>query len=641
MSFLQLLLGRPLATSEERAEEVGVLGGIPVFGLDALSSAAYGPEAALTLLLPMGLLGTAYVLPITIAIVILLAVVYVSYLQTITAYPHGGGSYTVASENLGRLPGLLAAAALIIDYVLNAAVGISAGVSALVSAVPSLHPHILLLCLVILGLLFLVNLRGVHDTGTVFLTPTYVFVGSLLFAIIVGLVRTFLTHGHPVPVYRPEPIGAATQAASVWLLLRAFASGCSAMTGVEAVSNGVQAFREPKDRYAKRTLTVIVFLLMLLLIGVSVLCRYYGIGAVDPNAANYQSVLSQLIAAVMGRGWFYYGSMASVLAVLALSANTSFADFPRLTRAIAIHDYLPHVFRIRGRRLLYSHGIFALTGFTAVILIIFGGVTDRLIPLFAIGAFLAFTLSQAGMVVHWLKVGGRGSSIRAAVNGFGAVATGVTTCIVLATKFLEGAWLTVFLVIGLMLLMLGIHRHYTAVECEMEVDHPLEALDSRQPVVILPIDRWTKVAEKSLRFALGLSTEIKVVHVDAEESTEQIRARWQENVGRLTQQQKGVAPELVILSSPYRYVLAPLLTYLSNLERDYPDRQIAILVPEVVVKKWWQEPLHNQRAKLIRLLLLLRGNHRVVIVSIPWFLQAGASHVSTSSQHLPKDTNDC
>src|SRR5271154_6719995 len=392
MKVLDLLFGKPLATSEERGEAIGPAAGIPIFGLDALSSAAYGPEAALTLLIPLGLLGVHLIVPVTSAILILLVIVYFSYRQTIEAYPQGGGSYTVASENLGKGPGLLAAAALMIDYILTAAVGISAGVGALVSAVPSLHRHTLFLCLAILIILTIINLRGVHDTGVAFMIPTYLFLGTLLIVIAVGLFHTLASGGHPTSIVSPPRLPPATAALSLWLILKVFASGCTAMTGVEAVSNGVMAFREPTVKNAQKTLTIIIAILIVLLAGIAFLCHFYGIGATDPEGSSYQSVLSQLISAVMGRGIFYYVSIASILLVLSLSANTAFADFPRLTRAIALRDYLPHVFMLRGRRLLYSFGIYALVLLTASLLILFGGVTDRLIPLYAIGAFLAFTL---------------------------------------------------------------------------------------------------------------------------------------------------------------------------------------------------------------------------------------------------------
>ena len=323
MSLFDLLIGKPIATTEERAEHIGPVAGIPVFGLDALSSAAYGPEAALTLLIPLGLAGIQHIVPISFAIIGLLIIVFISYLQTIDAYPHGGGSYTVASENLGANAGLLAAAALMIDYILNAAVGISAGVGALVSAFPRLQPHTLALCLAILLILTLINVRGVKDTGSAFLIPTYLFVGTLLVVIVVGAVRTLAAGGHPLAMVAPPRLPVSASMLSLWLLAKVFASGCTAMTGVEAVSNGVNAFREPTQKNAKRTLTIIIVLLMVFLAGIALLCRAYSIGATDPGAAGYQSILSQLTAAVMGRGWFYYLTIGSILAVLALSRCTT------------------------------------------------------------------------------------------------------------------------------------------------------------------------------------------------------------------------------------------------------------------------------------------------------------------------------
>ena len=367
MKTLDLLFGRPLATSDERAEQIGPSAGIPIFGLDALSSAAYGPEAALTLLIPLGFAGVHNIVPISTAIIILLVIVYFSYRQTIEAYPQGGGSYTVATENLGKGPGLLAAAALMIDYILTAAVGISAGVGALISAVPSLHQHTLLICLGILLILTLINMRGVRDTGVAFLVPTYLFLGTLLIVIILGLFHVLVDKGHPIPVVAPPALPPITTALTWWLLLKVFSSGCTAMTGVEAVSNGVMAFREPRAKNAKTTLTIIIALLIVLLAGIALLCRAYGIGATDPGSPAYQSVLSQLTAAVAGKGIFYYVTIASILLVLSLSANTAFADFPRLTRAIALRDYLPHAFILRGRRLLYSGGIYALVTFVAAL----------------------------------------------------------------------------------------------------------------------------------------------------------------------------------------------------------------------------------------------------------------------------------
>src|ERR1700723_104048 len=461
MNLLDLVVGKPIKTIDERAEQIGPAQGIPIFGLDGLSSAAYGPEAALSLLLPLGLLGVRYIVPISAAIITLLVIVYFSYRQTIAAYPSGGGSYTVARFNLGAPAGLLAAAALLADYILTAAVGISAGVGALISAVPSLLPHTVSLCLGILLVITILNLRGVREAGTVFAVPTYLFVGTLLITIGAGVLRVLLSGGHPTPVVAPPPPPAMTEAVSYWLLLKVFASGCTALTGVEAVSNGVKAFREPTVKNAQRTLTVIIFLLALLLAGISYLVKTYGIAATDPGQPGYQSVLSMLTAAVFGKGFFYYLTIGSILVVLSLSANTAFADFPRLCRAIAQNNYLPHVFGYRGRRLVYTYGIVVLALLCGGVLLLFGGITDRLIPLYAVGAFLAFTLSQSGMVVHWRKSPARGALPRMAVNGLGATGTAIT---VVVPELVERRWYQYFLhnqrarILAASLLTQGTHR---------------------------------------------------------------------------------------------------------------------------------------------------------------------------------------
>jgi amino acid transporter len=564
--------------------------------------------------------GIVYIVPISLAIIGLLAIVYFSYCQTIDAYPHGGGSYTVASENLGPNAGLLAASALMIDYILNAAVGISTGVGTLVSAFPRLLPHTLALCLAILLILTLINMRGVKDAATAFLIPTYLFVGTLLLVILVGAASTVAAHGHPLPVVAPPRLPISGSMLSLWVLAKVFASGCTAMTGVEAVSNGVMAFRDPTQKNAKRTLTIIIVLLMIFLAGIALLCRAYAIGATDPGAAGYQSILSQLTAAVLGRGWFYYVTIGSILVVLALSANTSFADFPRLTRAIAQRDYLPHVFMIRGRRLLYSHGIYALVGFTAVLLIVSRGVTDWLIPLFAIGAFLAFTLSQAGMVLHWKRAGGAGAGRRMIVNGIGAVATGLTLIVVLVAKFTAGAWITAILVPALMILMTVVKRHYNGVARELDCDGPMRIETLNEPLIIIPMDRWSRMSEKALRFAMKLSDEVQAVHVDAEDCYEEVRQMWDRNVAEPFREAGRVAPHLVLIKSPYRFILGPLVDYILKVESESPHRQVAVLVPELVVRRWWQAPPHNQRAEVLKLLLLMRGNQRIMVINIPWYL---------------------
>ncbi|HKW31446.1 MAG TPA: APC family permease [Candidatus Acidoferrum sp.] len=620
MSLLDLLLGKPLASDQARAECIGTSAGIPIFGLDALSSAAYGPEAALTLLIPLGAAGIAYMVPISMSIIILLAIVYFSYRQTIAAYPGGGGSYTVARQNLGVTAGLLAAAALMIDYVLTVAVGISAGVGALVSAVPSLQSHTLPICLGILVLITLINLRGMRDTGVVFMAPTYLFVGTLLAAIIIGLFKTFLSGGHPIPVEPPPAISQAAALPGAWIILQAFASGCTAMTGVEAVSNGVKAFREPVVTMARRTLTIIIALLMVLLAGIAYLVRVYGISATDPGRAGYQSVLSILLAAVAGKGLFYYTAMASILIVLALSANTAFADFPRLCRAIAQNNYLPHSFATRGRRLVYTQGILVLSAVAGLLLIIFGGITDRLIPLYAVGAFLAFTLSQAGMVGHWRRVGGKGAARSILINGLGALATGITLLVVLVAKFAEGAWITVLLIPALLLAMGLVRRHYHSVFLEVRSPTPLEMDDVAPPLVILPVQGWNRVVKKALRFALKISPHIRAVHVDCGEGSEILRDEWCRFVERPAMEAGVAAAELIVLPSPYRLILRPVVDYVLQAERENPHQQIAVLIPELVERHWHHYLFHNKRASVLKALLLLRGNQRIIVINVPWYL---------------------
>jgi len=623
MSVLDIVLGRPIASSDERGEQIGASAGIPIFGLDALSSAAYGPEAALTLLMPLGIAGVAYIVPVSASIIVLLAIVYVSYRQTIAAYPGGGGSYTVASENLGVLPGLLAAAALMIDYILTAAVGISAGVGALVSAVPNLQPHTLPLCLGILVLITLVNLRGVREAGVVFMIPTYLFIGTLLLTIATGLVQTILAGGHPAPVVAPSASAPpVTAVVGVWLLLQVFSNGCTAMTGVEAVSNGVRAFREPIVKTAQRTLTVIIGLLIVLLAGIAYLIRAYGITATDPGQPGYQSVLSMLVVAVAGRGWFYYVTIGSVLAILSLSANTAFADFPRLCRAVAQNNFLPHAFGFRGRRLVYTEGILVLAALTAGLLILFDGVTDRLIPLYAIGAFLAFTMSQAGMVAHWKRVGGSGATRSALVNGVGAAATGATLLVVLVAKFTEGAWVSTLLIVTMLWAMLRVRRHYDRVAQETRSSTPLVVAKPQSPIVIVPIQGWSKIAEKALEFALTLSTDIIAVHVAMEDEDALLQQEWSRLAEAPTKRAGISPPKLVVLPSPYRLVALPICNFVLKVESENPGRQIAVIVPELVERHWYHYPLHNKRAEILKWFILLKGTERIVLINVPWYIRA-------------------
>jgi amino acid transporter len=586
MNILDLVVGKPIQTSDERAEQIGPAQGIPIFGLDALSSAAYGPEAALSLLIPLGLLGVRYIVPISAAIITLLVIVYFSYRQTIAAYPAGGGSYTVARFNLGAPPSLLAAAALLADYILTAAVGISAGVGALISAIPSLLPHTVSICVGILIVITILNLRGVRDAGLAFAVPTYLFVGTLLITIVVGILRVLLSGGHPIPVVPPAPPLPVTAAVSYWLLLKVFASGCTALTGVEAVSNGVKAFREPAVKNAQRALTVIIFLLAVLLAGISYLVKAYGIVATDPGLPGYQSLLSMLSAAVFGKGFFYYLTMASILVVLSLSANTAFADFPRLCRAIAQNNYLPHVFGYRGRRLVYTYGIVVLAVLCGGLLILFGGVTDRLIPLYAVGAFLAFTLSQSGMVMHWWKHRGPRWRRKGLVNGIGGFVTGLTVVIVLFAKFLQGAWITLLFIPLTIVVFVLVRRHYHSVRVLTTCKVPVDVAGlTRPPIAVLVIDRWSNITRQGIEFASRLSPEVIALHVELTEYSEVLQENWKHYVEQPFRAAGKEPPQLHALPSPYRFVIVPIVQFILDLSKKYPARNIIVVIPELVEDK--------------------------------------------------------
>jgi amino acid transporter len=622
MNILDLVVGKPIKTSDERAEQIGPLQGIPIFGLDGLSSAAYGPEAALSLLIPLGLLGVRYIVPVSAAIIALLMIVYFSYRQTIPAYPAGGGSYTVARFNLGAPAGLLAASALLADYILTAAVGISAGVGALVSAVPALLPHTVALCVGILIVITIFNLRGVREAGTAFALPTYLFVGTLLITILGGIVRVILGGGSPTPVVPLPPPPPVTAAVSFWLLLKVFASGCTALTGVEAVSNGVKAFREPTVKNAQRSLTAIIFILAVLLAGISYLVKIYGIAATDPGQPGYQSILSMLTAAVFGKGWFYYVTIASILVVLSLSANTAFADFPRLCRAIAQNNYLPHVFGYRGRRLVYTYGIVVLALLCGGVLIGFGGVTDRLIPLYAVGAFLAFTLSQAGMVIHWRKNRGPHWLKSAFVNGLGATVTGITTLVVLVAKFAEGAWITLLFIPLTITLFVLVRRHYHSVKMLTSCVRPIDVagLLSDPPIVVIAIDRWSNISRQGIEFAARLSSEIIALHIEPREHSELLQDDWEQYVEQPFRAAGKQPPQLQILPSPYRFVIIPFVQFILDLVKKNPNRWVVVVIPELVEDRWYEYFLHNQRGRLLEWVLLARAKERVFTVTAPWYV---------------------
>jgi amino acid transporter len=632
----KLIFGRRLANWEFTERKIGELEAVAAMGLDALASSAYGPEAALAILMSLGAAGTAVIGWIMAPILALLAILYISYRQTIRAYPSNGGAYIVARENLGTNASLLAAAALMIDYVLNAAVGISAGVAALTSAMPALHPYTLPMCLGILAAMTIVNLRGTLDAGRVFGPPTYLFVASFAVVLAIGITKAIAAGGQPEPVVQPPQLAPAQESVGLWLLLRAFAAGCTAMTGVEAVSNGVSAFREPVVKRARRTLTVIIGILGLLLAGIAYLSSAYGIGAMNQAQPGYQSVLSQLVAAVAGRGVFYYVAIASLLCLLCLSANTSFVGFPQMCRLVAQDDFLPRPFALFGRRLVFSVGIFYLAVTAALLLIAFGGITDRLIPLFAVGAFLTFTLSQAGMVVHWYREAGsrrtrRGSRVRHrarfAINGFGAVATGFAVLVIMVAKFTEGAWITILAIPCVIVLLRTIKRYYIELDRQLREDGPIDLKNSEPPIVFVATEWWNRLTDRALQFAIRLSPDVGAVHLmalggpGAQEKRQALRRQWSEDVEEPAKRAGLPAPQLMLLEEPYRRIEKPLLELVEATTRDCPGRRIAVLIPEVVKEHWWQHLLHNHRAWRLRSALLRYGGSRVVVITVPWYLE--------------------
>lgn len=623
MNLLNILIGRRLANAEAQGRKITTLEGFAAMGLDGLSSSAYGPEAALIILMAAGSAGLGKLHPVMLAVLLLLLMLFVSYWQTIEAYPSNAGSYTVARENLGANVGLLAATALMIDYVLNVAVGISAGVGALTSGVPQLHPYTLPLCLGILALITILNLRGTMEAGIIFSVPTYLFVASFGGLLLLGVMKTLGAVGNPHPVVPPPPLPEASEAVTLWLLLRAFASGCTAMTGVEAVSNGVSAFRDPTAKYAHHTLAAIVLTLAALLAAIAYLAPAYRVVAMDQSQPGYQSVLSQIAAAVVGRGAVYYIAIGSLLAVLCLSANTSFVAFPQLCRIVAQDAYLPRAFTVPGRRLVYSVGILWLTLTAGALLIVFGGITDRLIPLFAVGAFLAFTLSQLGMAVHWHRQQGR--PLRLGINGAGALATGAALAVILAAKFVEGAWITVIAIPLVLALLKAIKRYYDLIDQQLREDGPASLHDLPSPIAVMPLQRWDRLAEKAVRYSLILSSHVVAIHLtklegpDAKEHLGRLRGQWRDDVERPAQEAGLTPPELIIFPSPYRSFAGRLLKHISEIEAQHPGRPIFVVIPEIAKEHWWDYLLlDSSRVRKLRRALLCHGGPDLAVVTVPW-----------------------
>jgi len=623
MKLVDVLFGRRLSNREHSDQKIGWIAGVPAMGLDGLGSSSYGPEAALTVMIPAGAASLAWIGWIIGPIVALLAILYLSYRQTVIAYPSNGGAYTVAKENLGAGGALLAAAALMIDYVLNVAVGVSAGIGALTSSIPALHPYTLWLCLAVLALVAIANLRGTREAGWLFALPTYIFIFSFLGLIAVGLFHLVTSGGQPHPVVAPPPPGRAMQAVSLWLLLRAFAAGCTAMTGVEAVSNGVNAFKEPVVRQAHATLTVICLVLGLLLAGIAMIVHGYHLGAMDQTRDGYQSVMSQLAGAIAGRGGVYYVSMASLLAVLCLSANTSFVGFPRICRLVALDGYLPRSFAVADRRLVFSVGILFLTVTGGGLLILFDGITDRLIPLFAIGAFLTFTISQLGMVVHWRRQGGR-QTARMAINALGAAATTIALLIILAAKFIEGAWIVVLAVPASIGLLVSIHRYHERLSRNLASVGEFTLEETDPPTVLVAYEERNRMTDRALRFAMTLSPDVIAVHLlrlagpEQEEELAAIRETYNREVAAPLEK-KGVSPpRLMLVAAPFREIHGPILELVGKIDEATPGRSVAILIPELVLRHWWERPLHSRRADRLRSALMEHAGPRLMIVTSPW-----------------------
>lgn len=622
MSFLDKLLGRSLTLRAGKKQSLSVITGIPVLGLDALASTAYGPEAALMILLPLGMVGLHYFLVITLCIIIVLLSLYFSYMQTAKAYPEGGGAYIVAKDNLGKKVGLWAGIALLIDYLLNVAVGISAGIGAIVSAIPPLHPYTLPLCLIVLFILTILNLRGVRDTGLVFVVPTLVFILCIGISMIIGLIQTWQSGGHPQSIIAPPSFPIADSSLSIWLLLGAFSNGLTAMTGVEAVSNAIPLFQKPSVKNAQWTLTIIVGILGLFLLFIGYLCPVYHIVAMDESQPGYQTIYSQLIAAITGKGIFYYISIASIFIILTNSAQTSFADFPRVCRLLAEDHFLPHFFAERGRRLVFSLGIIFLAIFSAILLIIFKGITNNLIPLFAVGAFSAFLFSQIGMIVHWLhNKDAKNAGLKLACNAAGAIVTAMALIVIIITKFIQGAWIVVFLAPMLTLLLIRIRHHYKEIIQETEKPIELQVSKLQSPTVIIPIRGWNRVTEQAVRFGLQLSDDVTVLHVSfIAKDDENLRKIWVKHVEKPLKVLGIKAPNLEIIYSPYRKIYKPILSFIKKMKREKSDNLIAIIIPELIEAHWYEHLLHNVRAAGLRTLLLLERDQRTVVISIPWYM---------------------
>jgi amino acid transporter len=598
----RLIVGKPMPLAQARHERLSKTVALAVFSSDALSSVAYATEEILLVLVLAGAAAAHLLVPISLAIAALLVIVVVSYQQTVHAYPSGGGSYIVARANLGPFPGLIAAAALLIDYVLTVAVSVAAGVAALTSALPGLHSHRVALGVCFIALIAFANLRGVRESGRVFAVPTYLFVGAFSVMVAVGLWRWL--QGDLVPLSSRAVEGMVPL--TWFLVLRAFSSGCTALTGVEAISNGVPAFKPGESRNASITMGWMAGILGTLFLGITMLAWGLHVTPVED-----ETVVSQIARSLFGTGLFYYLIQGSTMLILVLAANTSFADFPRLASLLSRDRYAPRQLTTQGDRLVFSNGILVLGGLAALLIVLFSGETHALIPLYAVGVFISFTLSQAGMVRHWLVDHGPGWRWRLAINGTGGVVTAVVTVVIAVTKFTHGAWIVVLLIPLMVLGFRAINRHYEALADELSLEHLEEEPPVTNTVLVLAGDLHMGVV-RALRYAQSLSPNPKGVYVEIDPSrTLRLEDRWAKG---------GCGVPLVVLSSPYRSVLGPLFSYIERIKTQAPHGVITIVIPEFVPRHWWQHVLHNQTALLVKGAMLFRQG--IVVVDVPFHLRS-------------------
>lgn len=604
MILKRWLVGDPLKTAQASLERLSKTLALAVFSSDALSSVAYATEEILLVLILAGVAVISWSVPISLSIVILLAILTVSYRQIIFEYPEGGGAYIVAKSNLGTWPGLTAAAALMIDYVLTVAVSVAAGIAAVTSAIPALFPHREAICLAAILTVLVVNLRGVRESGRVFAIPTYLFIGSILIMIVAGLGQIFLGM-IPSLAGGTSPNTASIEGLSLFLILRAFASGCTALTGVEVISNGVSAFKKPEPKNAALTMLSMAVILGLLFMGISILAYHFGILPKED-----ETVVSQIARATFGQGIAYYLIQAATMLILILAANSAFAGFPRLASILARDGYMPHQMAMMGDRLVFSNGVIILGFFSCLLIILFEGDTHALIPLYAVGVFLSFTLSQAGMVKRWLIKKGPHWRKKLAVNSIGAVTTAAATVIIASTKFIHGAWIVVVLIPLLIMMFRAIRSHYTAVAEQVALARDARPPRPRRNVVIIPIGGVNRAVVRAVDYARSHGGDVRAVLIDVDkEETALVEIKWA---------QWGCGVPLVVLPSPYRSILGALLDYVEeHLEKD-PDCWITVVVPEILPARWWQNILHNQRALLLKAALLFKD--RVVLTDVPFHL---------------------